>query len=336
MISSKSQKQNNEELVSMNLFRGFAGYGVAICHYIYFFHDIELFQTYSYFFVEFFFILSGFVLCPQIIKVFNNPNLIKIFYYRRWLRTLPAYLLALVIFSIMFKKFDFDTLKFLFLLQNIKNNFVSENYMFIAWSLSIEEYFYLLFPIFIILFKKKLDITQIIILFIIFILLIKLSSLFAYVSNFQDYRTNTLLRLDSIALGVLIRIYIHKINKKQNFILMITSFLFLLYFFPNIKNFDIRNYFILLLSIQFFSASMLVLFFHYERILKDFKEIGKLISKQTYSIYLFHMIFLYLLKNYETNGYLKFSIYFGLIFLSSILIYNYFEKPINKVRPEYE
>ena len=103
MISSKSQKQNNEELVSMNLFRGFAGYGVAICHYIYFFHDIELFQTYSYFFVEFFFILSGFVLCPQIIKVFNNPNLIKIFYYRRWLRTLPAYLLALVIFSIMFK-----------------------------------------------------------------------------------------------------------------------------------------------------------------------------------------------------------------------------------------
>ena len=66
--------------------------------------------------------------------------------------------------------------------------------MFIAWSLSIEEYFYLLFPIFIILFKKKLDITQIIILFIIFILLIKLSSLFAYVSNFQDYRTNTLLR----------------------------------------------------------------------------------------------------------------------------------------------
>ena len=48
------------------------------------------------------------------------------------------------------------------------------------------------------------------------------------------------------------------------------------------------------------------------------------------------MIFLYLLKNYETNGYLKFSIYFGLIFLSSILIYNYFEKPINKVRPEYE
>ena len=163
----------------------------------------------------------------------------------------------------MFKKFDFDTLKFLFLLQNIKNNFVSENYMFIAWSLSIEEYFYLLFPIFIILFKKKLDITQIIILFIIFILLIKLSSLFAYVSNFQDYRTNTLLRLDSIALGVLIRIYIHKINKKQNFILMITSFLFLLYFFPNIKNFDIRNYFILLLSIQFFSASMLVLFFSF-------------------------------------------------------------------------
>ena len=32
-----SIKSQNTELVSMNIFRGFAGYGVAMCHYIYFF-----------------------------------------------------------------------------------------------------------------------------------------------------------------------------------------------------------------------------------------------------------------------------------------------------------
>ena len=91
----------------------------------------------------------------------------------------------------MFKKFDFDTLKFLFLLQNIKNNFVSENYVQQYYHFQLRNIFIYYFN-FIILFKKKLDITQIIILFIIFILLIKLSSLFAYVSNFQDYRTNVI------------------------------------------------------------------------------------------------------------------------------------------------
>lgn len=330
-----SIKSQNTELVSMNIFRGFAGYGVAICHYIYFFHNIELFQTYSYFFVEFFFILSGYVLYPQLSKVFYNSNLIKIFYYRRWIRTLPTYFLALLIFSIMFNKFDLDTLKLTFLIQNIKTNFLDENYMFIAWSLSIEEYFYLIFPFFLILLNNKFSLKNLCLIFLIFFTLLKLFSIFNYVNSFEDYRTNTVLRLDSIVLGVLARIYIKKINFYKNLLVSFLCLLFFLYFIPNIRDLGSFGHFIFLILIQLFSVTILIVFQNSEKLFVKFQNIGKIVSQQTYSIYLFHMIFLYFLQNYNFNPFFNFTIYFFLIFIFSFFIYRFFEKPLNKLRPEY-
>ena len=62
----------NEKFSSLDYFRGFAGYGVAICHYYYYIYNLKHFEYLSFFFVEFFFILSGYVLTPQIIKVYNQ------------------------------------------------------------------------------------------------------------------------------------------------------------------------------------------------------------------------------------------------------------------------
>ena len=97
---------------SLNFFRGFAGYGVAICHYYFYLFNIKYFQYLSIFFVEFFFILSGFVLTPQLLKIFEKKDNLRIFLYRRWMRTLPLFLLALGAYSFLFKKFDIDTIKF--------------------------------------------------------------------------------------------------------------------------------------------------------------------------------------------------------------------------------
>ena len=137
-------KLNN--ISSLDLFRGIAAYGVAICHFYYYLYNLNNFQFYSIFFVEFFFVLSGFVLTPQLQRVYNNTKNTKIFYFRRWLRTIPPYLIALVCYSIVFLKFDIDTLKYLLFIQNTFNNFVDSDYFYIAWSLSIEEFFYLVFP----------------------------------------------------------------------------------------------------------------------------------------------------------------------------------------------
>ena len=58
----------NNNITSLDLFRGVAGYGVAISHFYYYLFNSEKFQFYSIFFVEFFFVLSGFVLYPQLKK----------------------------------------------------------------------------------------------------------------------------------------------------------------------------------------------------------------------------------------------------------------------------
>ena len=70
-------KENN--IISLDLFRGVAGYGVAICHFYYYLFNINEFQFYSFFFVEFFFILSGFVLYPQLLKVYKDKEILKFF-----------------------------------------------------------------------------------------------------------------------------------------------------------------------------------------------------------------------------------------------------------------
>ena len=96
--------QKNITISSLDLFRGLAGYGVAICHYFYYLYNFTSFQFYSIFFVELFFVLSGFVLFPQLQKVYNNLKNTKIFFIRRWLRTIPPYVIALICYSILFNK----------------------------------------------------------------------------------------------------------------------------------------------------------------------------------------------------------------------------------------
>ena len=330
-------KENN--ITSLDLFRGIAGYGVAICHFYYYLLNINDFQFYSFFFVEFFFILSGFVLYPQLLKVYKDTRNTKIFYLRRLFRTIPPYLLALILYSILFSKFDKDTLKYLFFVQNISENFINFDYFYVAWSLSIEEFFYLLFPVFLVVFNKK-KFTHIIFFFISIIYFIKIIYL---IQDFDSefYRVGTFLRLDSIAFGILTRIYYKKI--KNNFIniasLVFISLLIFL-FAQDEKNLSSIELFLFILGIQFFSINAILLFINLDKFLshKILKSFFSLLSKQTYSVYLFHFIILYLMSLNEKLLSANFTIYIYLIilFLFSSLFYYAFEKNIIKNRPNYK
>ena len=61
-----------EYYYSLDLFRGFCGYGVAICHLNAFIFLNQYMEYLSLIFVEFFFVLSGFVLYPQLLKVIDK------------------------------------------------------------------------------------------------------------------------------------------------------------------------------------------------------------------------------------------------------------------------
>ena len=84
---------------SLDFFRGICGYGVATTHFCAFAFNNLYMEYVSFLFVEFFFVLSGFVLYPQLLKVLNNNKKLFIFYKRRWFRTLPLYLVTLILVS---------------------------------------------------------------------------------------------------------------------------------------------------------------------------------------------------------------------------------------------
>ena len=65
---------------SLDFFRGVCGYGVAITHLYAFIINSEIMEYFSLLFVEFFFVLSGFVLYPQLIKTINKKKIYSYFF----------------------------------------------------------------------------------------------------------------------------------------------------------------------------------------------------------------------------------------------------------------
>ena len=145
-----------EHLYSLDLLRGFSGYGVAFCHLHAFIYNNSHLEYFSLLFVEFFFILSGFVLYPQLMQVLNNKKNLLIFYKRRWIRTLPLYFIVLIMVASIFNdEFGSDFFKYFLFIQKTLPNFLANDYYPVAWSLSIEEFFYIIFPLIIIFIGKK-------------------------------------------------------------------------------------------------------------------------------------------------------------------------------------
>ena len=106
--------------------------------------------------VEIFFVLSGYLVGKILINLFsNNPvNFRTTFYFwiRRWFRTLPNYYVALMasagLFYFSHKFFVFSEPSNLLYFIFSQNLFTSHPGFFQnAWSLSVEEWFYLLLPL---------------------------------------------------------------------------------------------------------------------------------------------------------------------------------------------
>lgn len=117
--------------------------------------------------VSIFFVLSGFLIGGILIKIlekgtFGSQQLFN-FWIRRWFRTIPNYFLILTTLLLLnylfvnnFNVWDYK-LYFLFS-QNLFSNHPS--FFPEAWSLSIEEWFYLLIPIIIYILLKLFKVSS--------------------------------------------------------------------------------------------------------------------------------------------------------------------------------
>jgi peptidoglycan/LPS O-acetylase OafA/YrhL len=112
----------------------------------FYFEDLrELFGIFGSFGVEIFFVLSGFLIGQLVVKeVLRPPSArgLMHFWVRRWFRTLPPYFLVLALRRLV--GYPLHWRMFVFL-QNF-DQAVAASFP-ISWSLAIEEWFYLLTPL---------------------------------------------------------------------------------------------------------------------------------------------------------------------------------------------
>ena len=149
------------------------------------------------------------------------------------------------------------------------------------------------------------------------------------------------MRLDAIAFGVITRIYLQKIkNNLANIFLAILIVFIMNYFLINLKDLTVIELFLFVVLIQFFSINMIIIFVNFNKIIvnKFLVNFFSLLSKQTYSIYLFHFVIIHLISQniFLLDQKLIFPLYIISLFLFSSIFYYVFEKGIVENRPTYK
>jgi len=289
----------------INTLRAIAVLGVLIYH-----SKIEIFKS-GYLGVDVFFVISGYLISNIIIAELNsNTFRFKNFYLRRVKRILPALFLTLLLtllpsyflfYPKAFREYTDSLFSTLFFYSNYffksLDFYNAEPTQFMpllhTWSLSVEEQFYIVFPLLVFLiyrFYQKYFLSLIIILFSVSLYLNTLSIDFEKFYNLE-YRSWQLL------LGTIAMIFAS---------------------FNRIKYIDIIGYLLIFFSFFYFDDNWLL---NIEpRILASFGVFCVLVSKSRKSNFLYNNLFKFI-------GLSSFSLY--LFHQPLFAFFRYFEKVIN-------
>lgn len=228
-------------------FRFFAALAVFVSHLAYLsnFNETEwIFEKFfyeGYLGVTFFFILSGFILTYNYYEKFNEINIekIKVFYKARIARIYPVYLLTFVIaIPLSIGGILKEPLNYLgvgIINLSMLQSFIPVPSVYFsfngpAWSISVEMFFYVLFPFLIYFVMKKIKISKKmwLLLFICFVYVSGLILVWymrdSELSHWLFYILPTFRILDFI-IGIIIALLF--IRVKQTGLLIINSFHFM-------------------------------------------------------------------------------------------------------------
>ncbi len=244
--------------------------GISVLAVILYHFKFEFFSG-GYLGVDIFFVISGFLITSIIINEISLKKFSLInFYERRIRRLFPALIFVIFVTCLLFEMIFLETeIKRLFLsvisttlfyanffFQDIGSYFSPLNEkqpLLHTWSLSIEEQFYLVFPIFLVLFFKKINIVFILtFLFAFFSISLSqfggnlkftypyLEDTFSFFALPQFAFYFTLTRIWEILVGCLLALFLFK-NKKKIYN----------------KNFALIGYLLIFLSIFLFDRNTL-------------------------------------------------------------------------------
>ncbi|TSD64934.1 acyltransferase [Inquilinus sp. KBS0705] len=152
------------KLYGLDHLRAFAISFVVIFHYQSFGHPnwVNTLGSFGWTGVDLFFVLSGFLISSQLFAELSNSQTISLknFFVKRSFRILPGYWLVLAIYYFIPAFREREALppiwKHLTFTQNIGLNIATGGTFSHAWSLCVEEQFYLLLPLALLLIYRKL------------------------------------------------------------------------------------------------------------------------------------------------------------------------------------
>ena len=357
------REHHADRVFGLDIFRALAIILVVMEHGINFLNDTVL-NGFPFFpmidGVDLFFVLSGFLIGSILLKEINLKDRFGIrklvqFWKRRWFRTLPAYYLILLanyfivhqgIINEDIHQFNW---KFFFFLQNFSSPFAG--FFWESWSLSVEEWFYISSPILLMLSLKfltpKRSFILVTVLMIAFSFLYRFLAMSHSIDDFwhgQTYRKLVVMRLDSIAYGLLAAWIFYYFAaywtrfKTISFIMGICLIVFVLnYKAPNSIFYKQVMYFTLSPI-----AAMLLLPFA-QSIRTGNGIIAKMIthiSKISYSMYLLNLALISeVLRDkfppiHGNYGIIEYLVYWIIVIAGSTVLYQYFEKPIMNLRDQ--
>ena len=317
-------------------------------------HFFQNFEPLGFFGVELFFALSGYLLGKIMWRIFDKGASLPIvfnFWQRRWFRTVPNYFLFLFL-MIPFHVFVKDDViewsvlsEYFYFGQNLLKEI---SYFYgISWSLCVEEWFYLLFPLPIILFRKLgfKSINSFLFTIVLFYISCFIIKNYLLATGIHNLRMVALGRLDSITSGVLIAVIRQNFDIKTNVLAFLSLLLFLLSIgIMIISNKDLSENMSLLFLVPLSFALILPKIEQLKSPEKKFDFINRAVtnlSLWSYSIYLSHIPLLFTLYFFTDN--LTSSLYMKLVvkilgFILTLFVskwlFVYFETPLTNRRPK--
>ncbi|RZV69930.1 MAG: acyltransferase [Flavobacteriaceae bacterium] len=318
--------------------------------------------------VEIFFVLSGFLIGRILYKLYVREDFnfkdIQYFWIRRWFRTLPNYYLILIVNIVLALFLGTDLPEHLGRYFLFLQNFTTEMPSFFgeSWSLPIEEFAYIIGPLFLYLILfLRIKVSKRAMFLFVTLLVIAIFIITKCVYNSNDtikdmifwnvnLKAMTIYRIDAIYYGVLAAwlsmVFPKNWSRFKWLFLMIGGVIFVgMNIMITLKQIFIESHSffwnVLYLPLNSIAiAFTLPLLFNIKSAAKPMLIPVTYISVISYSMYLLHYsVVLRLMKQYfPSEGLSKFGtmsyvlIYFLLTIVLSYILYRLFERPMMDIR----
>ena len=346
----------SDRLPALDLLRGLAALAVMLPHFAMYSTSnaspvAEIAATMA---VEIFFVLSGFVLGSQIRLCAQQKNWItlKTFLVRRWMRTIPSYLVALIAISLTVGSIGTaDFFRYAFYIQNLSSQHNAHDYYPVAWSLSVEEWYYVSFPIIVLLVGKIVRVADVwlscLVAVLLFVILVGICRL-TY-GNVPDWgafvRRVVAFRVDAIAYGFLLYLILQRatgiesnLSRALSLILLSGTAITLIYLnthiFLNGKAWLQTFY---PFASAAFGMAVVLFFVSINSFVGWMSAVCEFLGRISYPMYLLHLVVLYFLARFGiASGLPGLLIYSFAVIACSALFHFGFEQPILACRPHYK